>query len=488
MVIKKACCGDLYDYDDKRKLYYNPPTNKWVQRIRPSVKGQNKGKYISKVENSKHHYYDFKLSHLNYSPEKTERINFFLSKVERKYQPLRWFNINDDNIQKIDKETIVYFSSRELNYLLTVKTRDEIINDLVGNDLIAIKKQEKKSHFIDGRTICFTKPKILWFFSPTKKLLARKKEIKTISYKRVNNSVNNYYGYIEKKLGYYADYYRRMYTCKFNISRKEFDQIIEEKYQNKKLARINEGKQMKCTHDEYLKSANFLYESIMEWNCGDKYSNLSSFKIDAFSGRVHSIFSMLAIDFYKYNDTFNFEIDLKTSQPVILAHLLRQEIGDNKFSNDVDNGIDIYEKIKTHYSLNTRAEGKQMFYELIFGSKTNLEELYPQANAWVKEKKNFEIKDYWRQKDTLEYDIMAFYVKKKKWIRRHSIIALMLQKKELDIFRKIWNALHTVGIDFVTRHDSVVINLKDADNALYHINNILEDELSVNYKLHSKKI
>lgn len=497
MIQKRLRYGNQYDYDDNKQRYFNPITKKWVKKIRPSSKGKAKGKAISKIETPEHFYYDFQINELNsqskptvhYSPERLERINFFLSKVERKYQARNWIkNNNDSDLDIKNDEKVIYFSTIELKYLLTAEKRDEIIKTLTDNDLVKLNKKEKKSHWIDGHSITFINPKFYWFFTPTKNLLSREKKLKAITYKRVNNSVNNYFKIIESKLGDYSSYYRNMYKCKFNITRDEFDQVIKSKYEEKKLKRLKEAKPMKCSFDEYVKSSNYLYETIQEWNLGNKYSNLSSFKVDSFSGRVHSIFSQLSKDFFKFNDTFNVEIDLATSQPVMLAHILKSEIGENQFSNDVDNGMDIYEKIKNHYSLPDRDAGKQMFYELIFGHKSNLDELYPEANQWIKEKKDFDLYTYRYKSDTPECRLINFYNKKGKYVRRYSIIALMLQELELKIFKKIWEVLNTVGIAFVTRHDSVVINPNDLENATYHINNILEEELCVNGRLKVKKL
>lgn len=495
MIIQKTRYGQLYDYDDSKKLFYNPVSKKWIKKIRPSTKGKNKGKSISTIENTEHYYYDFQLSQLSFqskpsvhfSPDQIERINFFLSKVERKYQMMNWFENNDEtnigsklkkmNYGKSD-EAVVYFSTREMNYLLTAKKRNDIIQILVENDLVKLIRKEKKYHYVDNRTITFINPKILWFFTPTKKLLSREKKMKTITYRKVNNSVNSYYELLEEKLGYYAEFYRKQYKCKFHITRDEFNQVIKSKYNSK---------QRKCSYDEYVIGSNYLYETIMEWNLGTKYSNLSSYKIDSFSGRVHSIFSMLSKDFFKFNDTFNLEIDLATSQPLMLAHLLKQDIGENQFSTDVDNGVDIYEKIKDHYSLPDRDAGKQMFYELIFGYNSSLDELYPEANQWIAKKKKFNLYTYRFETDTPEYRLMKFYNKKGESIKRHSIIALMLQELELKIFKRIWDTLITVEIAFVTRHDSVVINADDLENAKYHINNILEEELCLKGRLKTTK-
>jgi hypothetical protein len=484
LIVKKIRYGQEYDYDDNTKRFYNPITHNWIQKPRPSTKGKNKGKYkgksigknISTIDNSVHHYYDFKLDHLGFSPERSERINFFLSKVERKYQQFNWIkNNNEDELDDNDDEAKVYFSNKEINYLLTADNRNDIIQSLVDNDLIKLNKKEKKYIYLDNRTIHFTNPKILWFFTPTDKMLSREKKKKIITYKRVNNSVNNYYRIIEKNLGDYAKYYRNQYKCKFNITREEFDQVIRSKYYRKNR---------KCTLDEYMKSSNYLYESIMEWNRGNKYSNLSTYKIDKFSGRVHSLFTQLSTDFFMFNDTFNIEIDLATSQPVMLAHILKQEIGENHFSTDID--IDIYEKIKSYYSLPDRSAAKNLFYKITYGRKTSLKELYPEVNHWVKEKKNFNLNYHRYRSNTPEYRLMKFYNKKGESIKRHSIIALILQELELKIFQRIWDVLHSMDIAFVTRHDSVVINADDLENAKYHIENILDDELCVNYKLRTE--
>lgn len=481
MIIKKIRYGKEYDYDDRLKRFYNPRTNKWVLKIRPSTKGKHVGegvgKSISRIENSGHFYYDFQLNQLGYSSEILERINFFLSKVERKYQQINWINKNDDN-HKNGEESIVYFSTTEINYLLTNKNRNEIIQDLVVNDLVELKKKKKKSHFINGRFVTFINPKILWYFSPTRNLLSREKKLKEITFLRVNNSVNSYYQTIEKKLGDYADYYRKQYNCKFNITRDEFDLVIKSKFYRKSL---------NCSLDEYLTSSNYLYESILEWNRGTKYSNLTTYKIDLFSRRVHSIFSMLSSDFFRYNDTFKVEIDLVNCQPVMLAHILKSEIGENQFSTDIDNGIDVYEKIKDHYSLPDRDAGKKKFYQLVFGYNSSLEELYPEANQWIMTKKKFDLNEYRYKKDSPENRLMNYYNKKGQYIKRYSIIALMLQEKELEIFKRLWATLNSLDIVFVTRHDSVVINETDLDSAIVHINNILDDELCVNSRLRVKK-
>jgi hypothetical protein len=308
--------------------------------------------------------------------------------------------------------------------------------------------------------------------------LTREKKLNEITFLRVNNSVNNYYRIIETKLGYYADYYRNQYNCKFQITREEFDEVIKDKYNSKKL---------KCSFDDYKKKSNYLYESMLDWNRGSKYSNLSTYKIDSFSGRVHSIFSQLPSDFFKFNDTFNIELDLTTSQPVMLAHILKTVIGENQFSTDVDNGVDIYMKIQDHYSLPDRDAGKKKFYQLMYGYKTSLKELYPKANQWISEKKKFDLNEYRYRKDTSEYRLMNFYNQKGQYIKRYSIIALMLQEFELKVFQKIWATLNSFGIAFVSRHDSILINETDLDAAIVHINNILDDELCVNSRLRVKK-
>jgi hypothetical protein len=286
-----------------------------------------------------------------------------------------------------------------MKYLLTDKKRDAIIKSLIDNDFVKLKRVEKKSHTINGQNISFITPKFYWYFTPTDNLLSRKKNLKAITYLRVNNSINSYYKILEKQLDDYANYYRKMYNCKFNISRQEFDQVIEEKYQSK---------QHKCSFEEYKNSRDYLYDTIQEWNNGNKYSNLSTFKIDSFSGRVHSLFTMLSSDFFRFNDTFNVEIDLVNSQPVMLAHILKQEIGANTFSEDVDNGVDIYKKIQDYYSLPDRALAKDTFFELAYGPKTNLGELYPEANQWIEKKKNFDLNTYRFMTDTAECKVDEF--------------------------------------------------------------------------------
>ncbi|MFY7995660.1 MAG: hypothetical protein ACOVNX_05085 [Sediminibacterium sp.] len=204
-----------------------------------------------------------------------------------------------------------------------------------------------------------------------------------------------------------------------------------------------------------------------------KYLNLF-FQIDLFSGRVHTPVSNFH-RVYRPNILLDGEptgsIDVVTMQPVLLGAILRREIGSNDFSEWIDSGRDIYESIRDKANLKTRDEGKKRFFEILFSkSDRRLAAMFGNADwiTWVNDLKS---KQMPANPHTME--------------KQHSNLAYLLQSKEVEIMRGVWQGLHDAGIVFLSVHDEVIVKEKDIPQAEQIFANVLGKHLTF-YKFSSK--
>lgn len=471
MIIKKERYGKTYDYDDNTNKFLNPLTKKWVKNIRQ----QSKGKFIKKVKNEikiQHRYYSFNLDFIPSTDNHNERINFFLYKVLAKYNFIknRTNSIEDMDMDNDDKKP--YFSIEQLEMILSKNWRTHL-ERLVRYGYIVHKKQRKETFILDGNLKYLKKDVNFNYFVPTDKLLITKKKYEYIKIWNVYNSVCRYYRTLELALGDYLPTYKKIYNSKFIITRKQFNRIIERKYKEYIIKKDNPS-----TLQEYKNNNKYLYKMMMDFNEGTKYTNLDFFKVDNFSGRVHSIFTYLSSDFMKYNTKVNYELDLHQSQMTILASILQDEIGDNSFTNDINNGVDIYIKIQKLLKLETRGIAKDFMFSMIFGSTGRkhklFKKIYPDVEEYI-----------YKVKTTYNKETFNFYKLKGKQYKPYAAFVMKLQKKETELFKKIWTLvnLHKHKIPMATRHDSIVIPIEYKEIGLDIMNNVLEQELNCKYKI-----
>lgn len=204
-----------------------------------------------------------------------------------------------------------------------------------------------------------------------------------------------------------------------------------------------------------------------------KYLNLF-FNIDSFSGRIHSPISNFH-RIYRPNilleNQKTISFDVVTMQPLILGKILRKQIGENEFSQWIEEGQDIYKMIQDVTKCETRDEGKKRFFEILF-SKPNkkLAELFGDANwiLWINELKSKLIIENPHSID-----------------KPHSNLAWLLQTTEVEIMSKIWELLYQSKIKFLSVHDEVIVQQKDKTIVELLIRQVLSKEF-IYYKLNSK--
>ena len=113
------------------------------------------------------------------------------------------------------------------------------------------------------------------------------------------------------------------------------------------------------------------------------------FLVDNFSGRIHSpitsLKGSLRRDLLIKGEPI-VSLDIAQIQPMLLSTILDENIGNNEFSEWINQGEDIYLKFKEKLNLSTREEAKTKFFEITFGmSNKRLGEMFGNSNwiSWI---------------------------------------------------------------------------------------------------------
>ena len=221
-----------------------------------------------------------------------------------------------------------------------------------------------------------------------------------------------------------------------------------------------------------------------EWDLPPYFESFLNFRddcinlfvtVDDFAGRVYtpvtnlhrSIRPHLLID-----GSPTIGIDVVTMQPLLLGKILKQEIGDNEFSNWLDSGLDVYIKLQEKAGLETRDQGKKRFFEVLFSPPNNeLTEMFGNA-TWIDW-----INQYKRQKEPRNPHTI---------VKPHSNLAWLLQSTEVSLMREVWQRLILADIPFLSIHDEVIVKQSDYQKAEAIFRVVLDKEFSA-YKLNGKE-
>lgn len=191
------------------------------------------------------------------------------------------------------------------------------------------------------------------------------------------------------------------------------------------------------------------------------------FRIDDFAKRIHTPITSLPKDVRENITLFGYDcasIDIKQSQPTILAVILESKVGKNPFSEAISSGHDVYEFIQDKLQLSSRDQAKDKFFEIVFGRPSN--ELYKLFDggkwiAWINE-----------YKSKNEPGKPAKYSQK-----HHNNLSWLLQNKETQMMKEIWIKLTLHRIPFITVHDEILVNHRFLREARNIFNEVLPDYL-----------
>ena len=198
------------------------------------------------------------------------------------------------------------------------------------------------------------------------------------------------------------------------------------------------------------------------------------FKVDTFSGRVHTPISGMSKDIRPYlllkgEQTTSF--DVAQMQPTLLANILFEAIGKNDFSDAIFSGVDIYNMLQEKSYLPTRDKAKKVFFQILFGRPTNeMETLFGNASfiEWINWYKS--IKEERNPRQGKNYNNLA-------WI---------LQSTEVAIMSEIWQSMAKQNILFLTVHDEIICQKSKSNQVITTIESILKKHFQY-FKLNEKQ-
>lgn len=199
------------------------------------------------------------------------------------------------------------------------------------------------------------------------------------------------------------------------------------------------------------------------------------FTVDTFCQRVHTPVS----SFSKQNRSQLLisgeptqSVDVVTMQPLLLGKTLTASIGDNQYSDWINEGVDIYVKLQQVAGLNSRDAAKTKFFEILFSKPSNeLAQLFGYS-AWI----NW-INEYKQTPEPHNPHNKS---------KPHSNLAWLLQSTEVAVMRKIWETLFGADIPFLSVHDEIIVRQKDYIRAVSIFEKILSVEFQY-FKLNGNK-
>lgn len=354
--------------------------------------------------------------------------NFFLTKVTQKYRNFKQRDAED--------KPFAYISLLDCKRMLGSRLYSTRIDELI------------RLGFVDKVAVGGNKyGSTLYGYIP-----------KVTTYKRhkmAHRVISNYYQRKHSSLSKLAKkVYRVMSHSTIDITKEEFELLGGDMYASYLL---RDGKSI--SRSEYNKYLFNLWECVEDYNTMNPTEKVEYVNEDEFGNRLHSIFSSLPKTLRRRIKVWgedNVELDLCQSQPVILAQLLEDEMGDNSFTRLIRSGEDVYRYI----SPDNRDRGKKALYFTLFGKRTpkQIIKMFPDIETTIKNLK-------WKR-------VIGNPSEKK-----YSNLAYRLQQKESLLFRQVWANLIKENISFIPVHDSIIVQSKYMDKALRIMNKTLLNKL-----------
>lgn len=197
------------------------------------------------------------------------------------------------------------------------------------------------------------------------------------------------------------------------------------------------------------------------------------FTVDAFSGRVHTPVSnlhrVLRPELIFMGETV-VSCDVAQMQPTLLGNILSQHIGNNSFSDAINEGKDVYTMLQTMAKLQSRDEAKKRFFEMLFSRPTDeLGKLFSDG-GFMKFINAYKSRPEPRNPHGA---------------RQHTNLAWLLQSYEVFLMSQVWQRLAEHGMPFLTVHDELILRKQDAEKGSQIINEVLSNHFKT-YKLNIK--
>lgn len=388
--------------------------------------------------NKKFRYYTFGLD---------SRSNFWLSINYQKFASYEYRNL----IGKLRTDPFVYFTSKENKILLGVNNYKKKIDNFIHNQFI--------NQVVIGKN------------RYNKNLYGYKPLIKPIGVvKSYDKSFDTYYNYLIDLLSIYGKIIlHNLNYVSIDINQDYFFMVVKKFLYPKYLNRVNVDEQIK--YDDYLKRFEWVYNYIQRFNDSSGVELVNFVKEDNYGNRIHTIISLLSKEFRRHiliDNQETVEIDLEQSQPNICSALIKQSIGDNSFSRIVEKN-NIYKYIQYQLGFKSIEESKDFYFKSAYGKSYSNESkilyhMFPDIEKYITDIKTNPLVSNPNYKYYTNYAHLA-------------------QRKETEIFRKIWYILYKYNILFIPVHDSIRVKVSQLDTVLDIMYSVLKKEIHPNIKL-----
>lgn len=290
--------------------------------------------------------------------------------------------------------------------------------------------------------------------------------------------------------------YRNLHHAKFDLDADGFKELIYNYAYPAYVEKNNPDKIKMHNSDEYYNNIKELYDEIIRFN-NSKGKKVSDFiSEDNFGNRVHTIVSNVPAILRRtllIDGEETCEIDLVQSQPSITSSLLKLQIGENSFSDVVEN-TDLYEFLRAELELNSRDEAKNYYFTMAYGNAftekaKKMYELFPEIGEFIIELKQTKFPDNpnSNKRIKLKRPSNVNGVKREYKNLNYTNFVYLIQQEESRIFRNLWNELNMAGIKFLTVHDSVIVKKEDQMIAIRIMEHILKQQIHPNIKLNIKQ-
>lgn len=197
------------------------------------------------------------------------------------------------------------------------------------------------------------------------------------------------------------------------------------------------------------------------------------FTVDEFAGRIHTPISgtsKLLRPFLLLQGEQTASFDVAQMQPTLLGKVLQNAVGENSFSDTINEGKDIYIELQKIAGLETREQAKDKFYSVFYGRPNNeIANLFKGENwiNWVN----------W-YKSTPD-------IRNPKGEKVYNNLAWLLQTNEVELLTKVWRKLAENAIPFLTVHDEIIFKKSDTARVETIFKNILSQNFE-HYKINLK--
>jgi hypothetical protein len=208
-----------------------------------------------------------------------------------------------------------------------------------------------------------------------------------------------------------------------------------------------------------------------------KYRNYNLkifFTIDNFGGRIYTPLTSLKKELREQiliDNEKTISLDVVTMQPLLLANILKKQIGQNEFTSTIEAGNDIYLKIQEKANLKSRDEAKEKYYQIMYGKANNDLSLFFENANWIEWINKFKTNPFKHNPRTNE--------------KPNSNLSWLLQSYEVKIMKQVWRKLFELNIPFLTVHDEIIVRKRDEHQTMDTIRKIFQKEF-IYYQIKNK--